>query len=81
MIKTDSRADFIEKVLREFLPRGVEIERLEAEPIPLIPTFEFRFTNLKTKHTDYTTLLNVLWYLGADIKKYASADGIVRAEV
>ena len=80
MTKTDSRADFIEKVLREFLPGSIEITMLETEFLPLIPTFEFRFTNPETRGADYATLLNVLWYLGADIK-YTSSDGIVRAEV
>ena len=39
MIKTNSRADFMAKVLREFLPVSIEIKTLDIEIEPLIPTF------------------------------------------
>ena len=80
MIKTNSRADFMAKVLREFLPETIEIKTLDTEIEPLIPTFEFRFTNPGTRRTDYLALCNVLWYLGADIKT-SDYNSVICAEV
>lgn len=80
MIKTNSRAEFIEKVLREFLPESIEIKTLDTEIEPLIPTFEFRFTNLDARRTDYLALCNVLWYLGAEIKT-SDDNSVICAEV
>lgn len=80
MIKTNSRADFMAKVLREFLPESIEIKTLDTEIEPLIPTFEFRFTNPGTRRTDYLALYNVLWYLGADIKT-SDYNSVICAEV
>ena len=79
MPETVSRADFIERVLREFLPQNIRITRIATEHISFLPTFEFRFTNPETRHKDYSTLIDVLWYLGTD--KYDYSRGIVRAEV
>ena len=80
MIKTNSRADFVEKVMREFLPESIEIKTLDTEIEPLIPTFEFRFTTPDTRRTDYLALLNVLWYLGAEIK-ISDDNSVICAEV
>lgn len=80
MIKTDSRAEFIEKVLREFLPKSIEIKTLDTEIEPLVPTFEFRFTNPDTRRADYLALYNVLWYLGAEIKT-SDNNSVICAEV
>ena len=80
MTKAKSRAEFVEKVLREFSPESIEITMLDEEPLPLVPTFEFRFTNSDTKRRDFVELCNVLWWLGADIK-HKTSDGVVVAEV
>lgn len=80
MIKTNSRADFIEKVLREFLPGSIEITTVETVCSPIIPTFEFRFTNPESRRKDYLTLCDVLWYLGAEIKT-SDDNSVICAEV
>lgn len=80
MIKTNSRADFMAKVLREFLPESIEIKTLDTEIEPLVPTFEFRFTNPDTRRTDYLALFNVLWYLGGEIKT-SDDNSVICAEV